>query len=190
MKIVLKKISDLRSAGYNPRTMSDEQRKQLKESIERFGFQQPVIVNVHPKRNNFIIGGHQRIEIAKELGMEEVPCVEVNLSLKQEREFNVRLNKNTGEWDPAALEKFFNANELIGWGFTEKELDFDVSALIDKGKSNKEVRNDVTVAFQLGEIRFEISEADYVKWMDVMLAAGHKTNKQKIQCVKERLLLS
>jgi len=190
MKIVHRKISELRSGGYNPRMMTDAQRKQLKESMQRFGIQQPVIVNMHSKRRNIIVGGHQRVEIAKELKLKEIPCVEMKLTLAKERELNIRLNKNTGQWDPTALEKFFNVKELLHFGFTEKELEFDVAALVDRASNNKKIREKIAVAFQLGEVRFEIDEALYIKWMDKMLKAGHTTKKQKVQCLKKRLQLS
>lgn len=189
MKIELKKISELKLAGYNPRTMTQEERDALKKSIEEFGFAEPIVINVHPKRRNVIIGGHQRVRVAKEMGIGEVPCVELNLTLAKERELNVRLNKNVGHWDPATLSKYFDVNELIAWGFTKKDLDFDVAALIDKKGSGKAVRENVTTVFQLGELRFEVSAIQYTKWMDTLIAEGAMTNKEKIECVKGRLQL-
>lgn len=65
-----------------------------------------------------IVGGHQKVLVAKEdLGYTEVPCFEVNLPLEQERELNIRLNKNQGEWDWAKLEELFSTDELLSWGF-------------------------------------------------------------------------
>jgi len=50
--------------------------------------------------------------------------VEVELNPEQERELNIRLNKNSGEWDYDALANYFDVGELTEWGFTEDELQF------------------------------------------------------------------
>jgi len=42
-----------------------------------------------------------------------VPCVEVDLTPEKEKELNVRLNKNTGQWDWDALANHFDVGELL-----------------------------------------------------------------------------
>jgi len=69
IQIVEVPINELRMAEYNPRKHSKEQSDQLKESIKRFGMVDPIICNSAPERKNIIIGGHFRLEAAKELGM-------------------------------------------------------------------------------------------------------------------------
>ncbi len=122
MKIKNFKINDLIQADYNPRQLSKDQFKTLKDSLEEFGFVDPVIINSHPDRKNIIIGGHQRVKVAKEIGITEVPCFEIKLSLEKEKELNVRLNKNTGDWDWDALANNFDVGELLDWGFSRDEL--------------------------------------------------------------------
>ena len=124
MVVVERQIDELKAADYNPRKLSEEQRAQIEASLSRFGFVDPVIVNVHPKRRNRIVGGHQRVTVARGLGLETVPCVEGSLTLAQERELNIRLNKNTGEWDLDALKEHFDAVDLSEWGFGDDELSF------------------------------------------------------------------
>ena len=111
-------------AEYNPRQLTKEQHAQLKDSIQRFGLVDPLIVNKNEDRKNILVGGHQRLRIAKELGIKKVPCVEVDLSLDQEKELNIRLNKNVGEWDYDSLANYFDVGELMDWGFTDDELQF------------------------------------------------------------------
>ena len=111
-------------AEYNPRQLTKEQHNQLKDSIQRFGLVDPLIVNKNKDRDNILVGGHQRLRIAKELGIKKVPCVEVDLSLDQEKELNIRLNKNVGEWDYDSLANYFDVDELMDWGFTDDELQF------------------------------------------------------------------
>jgi len=127
-------ISDLIFAEYNPRELTKDQHQDLKDSITRFGLVDPLIVNIHKERKNILVGGHQRLRIAKELGYKSVSCVEVELTPEKEKELNVRLNKNTGQWDWDALANHFDVGELLEWGFSEDELQFtepDVQGLTD-----------------------------------------------------------
>ena len=117
MEIIERKISELIPAEYNPRKLSDKQFKDISESLRKFGFVDPIIVNMHPKRLNIIIGGHQRCKVWLKMGNDTVPCVEVDLPLERERELNIRLNRNTGEWDWDALEAEFEIDDLLDWGF-------------------------------------------------------------------------
>ena len=118
-------VSNLIFAEYNPRELTKDQHQDLKDSITRFGFVDPLIVNTNKERKNILVGGHQRLKIAKELGYKDVPCVEVDLTPDKEKELNVRLNKNTGQWDWDALANHFDVGELIDWGFNEDELQFN-----------------------------------------------------------------
>jgi len=46
----------------------------------------------------------------------------VELPYDQEKELNIRLNKNVGEWDYDALANYFDVGELTEWGFKEEEI--------------------------------------------------------------------
>jgi len=124
LEIVMRDPSELIPAEYNPRKLSKKQRDDITASLNRFGFAEPVCVNKHEDRMNIIIGGHQRTSVAKDIGLKEVPTVELNLTYEMERELNVRLNKNSGEWDFEELQAHFQNDELIEWGFDSEELDF------------------------------------------------------------------
>ncbi|MDD5032717.1 MAG: ParB N-terminal domain-containing protein [Candidatus Pacebacteria bacterium] len=123
INIVEVPINELRASEYNPRKHSKEQADQLNESIKRFGLVDPVICNSAPERKNVIIGGHFRVEVAKEMGMVNVPVVYVQIAdLNKEKELNLRLNKNTGEFDLELLAEFDEAF-LADIGFDSQELD-------------------------------------------------------------------
>jgi DNA modification methylase len=116
-------INDLIPADYNPRKHDDVASEQLKQSILRFGLVDPVISNSSPERKNIIIGGHFRWEVARELRYETVPVVYVDIpDLEKEKELNLRLNKNTGEFDWDLLAKF-DESFLSDVGFSTEELD-------------------------------------------------------------------
>lgn len=133
---------DLIPADYNPRKHDATTIEQLKQSLLRFGFVDPVIVNSSPNRKNIIIGGHFRWEVAKELGYETVPVVYVDIpDLEKEKELNLRLNKNTGEFDWDLLAKF-DASLLADIGFSSSELDsiFDIDIEPEKFDLEKELQ--------------------------------------------------
>lgn len=116
-------VSSLIMAEYNPRTHTKEQSVQLQESIKRFGLVDPAICNSAENRKNVIIGGHFRVEVAKELGITEIPVVYVNIpELEREKELNLRLNKNTGDFDLELL-KEFDETFLHDVGFTSEDID-------------------------------------------------------------------
>lgn len=118
------KISEIKRADYNPRKITKVQRRELRKSIEKFGVLQPFIVNDHEDRKNVLVGGHQRLGILIEEEVETVQVVKVNLNLEDEKELNIRLNKNTGEFDQGLLEDFFNKGDLKSFGFLDSELKF------------------------------------------------------------------
>ena len=122
MDVINVKINKLNPAEYNPRNLTDEQKDNIKKSLDEFGFVNPLVVNSNPDRKNIVIGGHQRLKVAQELGYDEVPVVYINLNEAQERELNIRLNRNTGEWDLESLAEHFTKGQLSDWGFDNEEL--------------------------------------------------------------------
>lgn len=122
MKIVMRKIDELIHPDYNPRQIKEHDFNNLKRSLTEFEAVEPAIVNSHPGREGFIVGGNQRIRAAESLGWKEFPCVIVDLDEKREKELNIRLNKNVGEWDFDQLANHFEAEELVDWGFETWEL--------------------------------------------------------------------
>ncbi len=123
LKIVEVPINELRLSEYNPRKHSAEQAEQLKESIKRFGLVDPILCNNHEDRHDIVIGGHFRVKIAKELGFTEMPVVYIDIpDINKEKELNIRLNKNTGEFDLELLAQF-DESFLSDIGFNSEELD-------------------------------------------------------------------
>ena len=109
-------VSVLKPAEYNPRKKlkpGDKEYEKIKGSIEEFGFADPLVVNA----DMTIIGGHQRLSVAIDLGYTEVPCAVVDVDKTREKALNIALNKITGSWD----------EQLLADLLTDlKELDFNV----------------------------------------------------------------
>ena len=138
-KIIQRDINSLIFAEYNPRQLTKDQHQNLKDSIRRFGLVDPILINSHADRKDIIIGGHQRVRVAKDLDIDKVPCIELSLPYEKERELNVRLNKNTGEWDMDNLANMFDMEELVDWGFDEGDLKiFDDEISLDDEKPKRD----------------------------------------------------
>ena len=109
--------SDLRPYSRNARTHSRKQVRQIADSIERFGFTNPVLVS----DDGEIIAGHGRVEAARLLGLETVPTLRLShLSPEERRAYVLADNKlalNAG-WDQDIL--VIELQALI-------DLDFDVT---------------------------------------------------------------
>ena len=97
VEIVYKDITELIEPDYNPRKINAKQREDIKKSLTKYGFVQPLVVNVHADRMNIIVGGNQRKKIAEAMGYEKAPCILVELDETDEKELNLRLNKNTAD---------------------------------------------------------------------------------------------
>lgn len=122
-KIEYISTDELNPAVYNPRKWSESATEQLAESIKKFGLVDPILVNGDESRKNIVIGGHFRLKVAKDLGIDKVPVVYVNIAdLDREKELNLRLNKNLGDWDYELLAEF-DENLLSDIGFDSEELD-------------------------------------------------------------------
>ena len=97
------KLSDMKPAEYNPRTIDDVSKAGLASSIDEFGLVEPIIVNTVTGN---IVGGHQRYNKLLEEGTTETDVVEVELTVEKEKMLNITLNNTniTGTYDVDALQ--------------------------------------------------------------------------------------
>jgi DNA modification methylase len=165
------KISELKPNAYNPRKWSDEQLQKLRESTEKYGVVDPLIVNNHEARKNIVVGGNMRLTALKEMGFDEVPAVHVSLDEKQERDLNIRLNKTGGDFDFDLL-KEFDEELLADIGFDSEELDqiFDVEDMEEKNSFdlNKELK-------KLDIKKVSVQKGDVYQLGDSKLMCGDST---------------
>src|SRR5712692_2236500 len=80
-KIELVSIDHLKPYPRNARTHSRTQIRQIADSIRRFGFVNPPLVDDQGQ----IIAGHGRVEAAKLLGITEIPVLRVSHLSETER---------------------------------------------------------------------------------------------------------
>jgi hypothetical protein len=148
-------IGKLNPAAYNPREKlqeGDHEFEALKENILAFGFVQPIVVNV---QTGNMVGGHQRLEVAKALNMKKVPVTEVDIDLKEEKKLNLALNKVSGRWDEEKLGSLLadlkaSGDDLTMTGFDELEIEELTLAFAD---------SDLNAEF--GDFGGEEPEGDY-----------------------------
>jgi len=133
---------ELKPSDYNPRKWDKESISDLTESIKKYGLVDPLLVNSAPNRKNILIGGHFRWKIAKDLGYKKVPVVCINIpDIEKEKELNIRLNKNIGEFDFELLAKF-DESFLSSVGFSSEELDeiFTIEVTPEQFDLDKELK--------------------------------------------------
>jgi len=143
LSIIYQSIDALKPRASNPRTHSKKQVQQLANSIERFGFTNPVLVD----DTNAIIAGHGRLMAAKQLGMSEVPTVRLsNMTEAEIRAYVIadnRLAENAG-WDDdllrIELQYLTEINfdiELIGFETAEIDIILDGNEIDDNNAADE-----------------------------------------------------
>lgn len=166
--VTARKVIDLTKNGYNPRKLSESERRNLEKSIKEFGAVVPIVLNIG-SRTNIIIGGEQRLKVYADLGIAEVECMipSRELTLEEEKELNLRLNKNTGSWSEELL-KEFDMDMLLDVGFGDEELqnlfddvdmaedDFDLDKVIKETPIAKVKSGEI---YELGKHRLLVGDS-------------------------------
>lgn len=123
------KVSDIQTASYNPRAITESALSGLKASTERFGLVQPIIVN---KRTGNVVGGHQRLSTLDPAS--ETDVVIVDLSESEEKALNATLNNpaTQGHWTKDLSELLSQVSTEIPELSTDLNLD-DLFAAVSLG---------------------------------------------------------
>ena len=112
MQIIEVNVEDLIPYANNPRH-NEEAVDKVAASIREFGFKVPIVID----KDNVIVAGHTRLEAAKLLGLETVPCIKADdLTEQQVREFRIIDNKS---------------QELAGWDLDIMRAELDTITGID-----------------------------------------------------------
>lgn len=118
LKIIYKNVDELTPYANNPRN-NEMAVEPVAKSIKEFGFKVPIIID----KDGEIVAGHTRLKAAKELELEEVPCIIADdLTPEQIKAFRLADNKVTelADWDFELLESELEMLDM-------SELDFDMS---------------------------------------------------------------
>ncbi len=111
----LEKIYKLRKHPDNPRLIKDAKFFSLRNSIEQFPEmleKRPIIVN----QDMLILGGNMRLRAAEDLGMKEIWIDQADWTEEKQKEFIIKDNTSSGDWDFSVLANEWNDKELTDWG--------------------------------------------------------------------------
>lgn len=125
-KIVIKQVNDLVPYLKNARTHDKEQISLIAESIKKFGFNNPVLLD----GSNGVIAGHGRLMAARLLKMTSVPCIELSHLSETEKKAYILADNQLAlrsSWDEKLLKEELNLLNAEGvdmkqLGFLDKEL--------------------------------------------------------------------
>ncbi|MBI4977520.1 MAG: ParB N-terminal domain-containing protein [Spirochaetes bacterium] len=113
---VIKGIDEVHPNAYNPNVMDSSKYAALKELISRFGYLQPILIDL----SGMIIDGEHRWRAMKELGKTEISCIvfEQSSDIEEYKKLlTVAMNSIRGEND---MEKFQSILKDIAF-----EIDID-----------------------------------------------------------------
>jgi len=162
VSVLLKKASP-----YNPRDLPKYRFDALVRSISRHGFVEPVIVN---RRTDRMVGGHQRVKAARDLGMMVLPVIWVDL------DENLSLNRiGDDAWNQEMLGEMLadlrkRGADLTATGFSKSEADKYIEDLrermkgIDTGYSSEDSKFK-----NLEELRMLVPQGTrdrIIKWLE------------------------
>jgi hypothetical protein len=157
-------------ADYNPRVIDERTLNSLAGNVEEFGMLLPCVIN---QRTNRMVGGHQRLKVARINGLETVPVHLVDLDEASEKALNLALNKIEGRWDYGLLEQALadvSEGDILSLsGFTESDL---VEIMSGQEEEFTETFEQFTqrfsgrktsnfVLFRSAKVAFTCSKADY-----------------------------
>ncbi len=187
-KIEWAEVSTLRPYANNARTHSKRQIKQIADSIQRFGFTNPILV----ADDGEILAGHGRVQAAGELGLTTVPTVRLSYLTPEERRAYVladnKLAQNAG-WDleilgrelQGLIDRDFDVS-LTGFSLAEIDLTLDharqsLADEVTKPEDEVPAPSDIAVTqmgdvWQLGKHRLICGDAQDAQTLDALMGRG------------------
>ena len=143
MQIENRDIESITPYSKNAKKHSEKQIEQVAESINAFGWAQPIVID----KQGVVIAGHGRLEAAKLLELEEVPTLTVDLTESQAKAYRLADNKlNESDWNIDLVIEELKELDIAGidielTGFDSKIMDLDFNL---KNKELKPETEDVS----------------------------------------------
>jgi len=131
--------SELHLNDDNVNVHSTKSIEKIAKSIEAFGFKNPIIID----KNNIVIAGNGRLEAARKLKIDKIPCIRVDdLTDEQLKAFAIADNR-------VAEESFFDSDKLKTVFEELEEINFDMDSL---GFDSDEIENMLNFEPELEEV--------------------------------------
>lgn len=182
--ILYKKVKDLKPYARNSRKHPNKQIETLVKSIKENGFTSVLVVDEH----NTVLSGHGRLEAAKRLCMDELPCIVVSNWTEQQKKQYVISDNQIGlmsEWD----------NDILASEIESLSLDIDLSVLGFDDKFLSKLFDEtggVTISDEIevddiGELKVKFPEEKRIEVMNAISSAIKDMADVHIWCNDEQV---
>lgn len=173
MNVIRTPIDQIRPYSNNPRVIARAV-DAVVESIRRFGFLNPILVDEH----GVIIAGHTRYWAARKLGLTEVPVIRLDLPEEKARLYRIADNAtaDVAEWDVNKLVAELRLCDSLTEWFDESELE-RLTGAVDRIEVNEVKPEDVKRAEERVFGAFRHAGADQVE-PDLVHVKCEKCGKQ------------
>ena len=181
MRIETIPIEKLNPAPYNPRLdlkPGDREYDKIKRSIVEFDLVEPLVWN---EATGYLVGGHQRLKVLKDLGIQDVQVSIVNIpDQNREKALNIPLNKIQGDWDWVKLKDVMQELNLADFDVTLTGFDgFDLDDLIGPKsgltgddavpEAPKTAKTKINDLYILGEHRLMCGDAININHLNLLM---------------------
>ena len=166
-------INKIKPNPDNPRHIKDDKFKKLCESIKKF----PKMMELRPMvvdNDGVILGGNMRYKALRELGYTEIPDEWVkraeDLTEEEKKQFIVKDNMPFGEWNFDELANQFEVDDLLEWGFDEKDLKIEMEVEEDDVPDvPEEAKSKLGEIYQLGNHRLMCGDATKIEDVEKLM---------------------
>lgn len=189
-------LAELKPADYNPRKITEHAMQGLQNSLEEFGVVQNVVFN---SATGLIVGGHQRWEALRRMGVDKVMTAVVHIEdPRREKALNATLNNPAiqGTWDDDKLQEMLAEVAVVGDDeLTEfaarlridellnEDYDVDLDELRDKGEDDDEEDSEEGE----GDSEEDGDDGDYVRTVNLYMdAVQHAEFQQAAEKLRKR----
>jgi len=177
-------LSNIHPAKYNPHDATEVDEERIMESIDRFGYLDPIVVNTKGGKN-IVVGGHLRLKSLQKKGIERAEVVCVELDEVEEKELNMILNYRS-KYDMEKLADIISdlhneGVDVYDLGIDRKsiekfledeDLDYTNDSLSDQVDDDEE-----------GEYMAQSQEGEIYNLGDHLLMCGDSTNPDHVKAL-------
>ena len=152
LKIDYVPLSQLKPFDRNARKHDEKDVKNIAQSIDKYGFNDPIGVWGD---DNVIVEGHGRFLAAKKLKLKKVPVLRLDhLTDAQRREYAIAHNATAelSEWDESILDMDLPSMDFSGFDFDFLKIDDELHAEEDEERKFQEMKKDFEERMASGEL--------------------------------------
>lgn len=178
MEVINKKVSELQNWEQNPRTIDEENFKNLKKYIEKHGLLTPLLVD--GRDGVTVLGGNMRLRALRELGTDEAPCHVIPIENdKQATEIALLDNNPFGKYDMSQLISLVSQFDLELDDFS---IDLKPKKLSDLMPENETKEDGYDVSKGLAKPdKYNIQEGDMFELGNHRVLCGSATELEDVE---------